>query len=118
MSLPRRCASRPPSPPLREWKPAARHRWKLCRAGASCNGKIRVRAKRPHGLMHDAARAQIADERDEVAAVGIEEVEQLRVVLAAARVAVVADRFERQHRADVVTALAGELGVDAAALLV
>ena len=56
--------------------------------------------------VHQGARADVADEGDEVAAVGIEEAERRRVALAAGLVAVAAEHLEREHRAQRLAALA------------
>ncbi len=74
-------------------------------------------AKRRHRAVQQAAGTKVGHEGDEISPVGIKEVEQRRVVLAAAFLLVVTDSFQRQHRADVVAALARHLRIDAAAHL-
>ena len=65
---------------------------------------------------HRRARAQVADEAEEVAAVRVEPAEQRRVALAAGPVVVVAQHLERDHERDPLAARPGRPGVDDAAL--
>src|SRR5687768_473465 len=68
--------------------------------------ELPVFAEEGNRLSDQAARAQVADESDEVGAVGIEQAERRRVALAAGGVAVVAEHFEREHGAQLLAALA------------
>ena len=78
--------------------------------------EIRVRPEDPGHGAHQPARAEVGDEAQEVARIGIEQAEGRRVMLAARPLAVISNCLERDHQADVVATRPGGLGVDPAAL--
>src|SRR5258705_11883534 len=65
--------------------------------------------------MEQRARPEVRDEPDEVAHIRIREVQRERVALAAFAGVVVANRLDRQHRHDLIVALARGRRVMAAA---
>src|SRR5216110_1669183 len=67
--------------------------------------RARLLPKRTDGPPHERSRREIADERDEVAAIRIKEPDGPRIALAPARVGVVPDRLDAQHRIDALAAL-------------
>src|SRR5687768_14902875 len=75
-------------------------------------------SEKPDGLANQPSRAEIADESDEVAAVGIKQAERRGIALAAGRVAVVAEHLEREHRAHTLAVFARAFRPSEAAHLV
>src|SRR5260370_10628328 len=79
--------------------------------------EARMGAKEPGHAKHHPAGAEIGDEAEEIAAVGVEEPEEGRIALAARLRAVIAKHFQRQHQANVVAAGVRTPGIHHAALL-
>src|SRR3954471_18287208 len=72
--------------------------WKRRGRGDAFGWKARRPAESAERSPHQRARADIADEGDEIGSIRIEPAERRRIVLAARRVAVVAEHLERKHR--------------------
>ena len=74
------------------------------RRGALCR-QCGVGAERSDRAMQQRARLEVRDEADEIADIRIREVQREGVALAAYLRVVIADRFDRQHRNDLVVSL-------------
>ena len=92
--------------------------WNRRGRGDAFRWKARRLAESADRSPHQRARADIAHEGDEIASIRIEPAKRRRIVLAARRVAVIAEHLERKHRCDFLARRIGARRIGVAAHLV